>query len=379
MAKTDPKKTSRWAAALFYVAGAALIIAALLLMSRMKTGAAKQVASLSQQEKAAAQSGPAVNVVTVSGDPPSQTLTLLGETRAYLQSTLYAKVSGYLKSIDVDKGDEVAANQVLGIIESPETDAQYLAAVINARNLSLIAQRDENLVKRDMVSQQDADTAVASARMAEQDVDNLATLKSYEIIRAPFSGKITARYADPGALMQAATGSQTAALPLVRISETDRERLFIYPDQSQAAYIRVGDRAVVTDPARPGVRLDAQVTRISGAFDPSTRTMLTEIDFYNHRNLIAPGSFVEVTLRLLKRSRTLEIPAAALVLRGVKTFVAVVGSDNRVHFRPVVVANDDGVQVSIASGLKAGEIVAVNLGDSVTDGSKIEPLRAGSR
>ena len=376
MANNETRKKPVLAGALFYVVGAALIAVALLLVSRMKSGSAKHVASLLRQEQTAAQVGPRVNVVTLADDPPSQSLTLLGETRPYLESTLYAKVSGYLKSIYVDKGDEVTAGKVLAVIESPETDAQYHAAVINARNLSAIAQRDENLVKRNMISQQDAETAVAEARMAQQDAANLATLQSYEIIRAPFAGKITARYADPGALMQAATGSQTTALPLVRISETDRERLFIYPDQSEAAYIHVGDRAAITDSARPGVRLTARVTRISGEFDPSTRTMLTEIDFNNSRNLIAPGSFVEVTLRLRKRQHDLEIPAAALVLRGVKTFVAIVGPDDRVSFRPVVVANDNGVQASIRSGLRAGETLAVNLGDSVADGGKIQPVRA---
>ncbi len=379
MANKEPKRTSPLAAALFYGMGAVLVGVAFLVMSRMKAGSAKQVASLLQQEKASAQAGPRVNVVTVSKNPPSQTLTLLGETRAYLESTLYAKVSGYLKSIYVDKGDDVTANEVLAVIESPETDAQYRAAVINAHNLSIIARRDENLVKRDMISQQDADTAVADARMAEQVVANLATFRSYEIIHAPFTGKITARYADPGALMQAATGSQTTALPLVRISETDRERLFIYPDQSEAAYIHVGDRAVITDPARPDVKLVAQVSRISGEFDPSTRTMLTEIDFYNRKDLITPGSFVEVSLRLRTRSRDILIPASALVLRGAKTFAGVVGPDNRVSYRPVVVANDNGVEVSIASGLRAGETVAVNLGDAVPEGGKIQPIRAASR
>ncbi|MGH9356464.1 MAG: efflux RND transporter periplasmic adaptor subunit [Terriglobia bacterium] len=376
MANNETRKKPVRARALFYVVGAALVVAALLLMSRIKSRSAKQAASLLRQEQTVARAGPMVNVITVAEDPPSQTLTLLGETRPYLQTTLYAKVSGYLKSIDVDKGDDVGPGKVLAVIESPETDAQYHGAVINAHNLNAIAQRDEDLVKRDMISQQDAQTAVAEASMARQDVLNLATLRSYEVIRAPFAGKITARYADPGALMQAATGSQTAALPLVRISETDRERLFIYPDQGQAAYIHVGDRARITDPASPGVRLSARVERISGEFDPSTRTMLTEIDFNNRSGLIAPGSFVQVTLRLRKSSIDLEIPAAALVLRGAKTFVAVIGPGNQVKYRPVVVANDNGVQVSIRSGLRAGETIAVNLGDSVADGGKIQPVRA---
>lgn len=372
-------KKSWVAAALLYVAGFALLIVAFLLVSRLKSGKAKQITATLRGETAAAQAGPRVQVTTVQADPATQSLTLLGETRAYLESTLYAKVSGYLKTIYVDKGDTVRANEVLAVIESPETDAQYRAAVINARNLQQIAARDENLVKRDMIAEQDAETAAANAQVAAQDVQNLATLKSYEIIRAPFDGQITARYADPGALVQSAETSQTAALPLVRISEISEERLYIYPDQSNAAFIRVGDEAAVSDPAKPGVRLNARVTRISGEFDPNTRTMLVEIDFRNRGNRIPPGSFVEVTLRLRSRSRGLEIPATALVLRGVKTFVAVVGPHNRVTFRPVEVASDDGTHVVIGSGLRGGERIAINIGDSVSDGSEIQPVAPPSQ
>ncbi len=376
--KKEKKKSSWLATGILYLTGLALIVVAFILVNRMKAMKAKQITANLRERQALTQAGPRVEVVTVTSAPAVSSITLLGETHPYLESTLYAKVSGYLKSIYVDKGDTVEANQVLAVIESPETDAQYRAAVINARNLSVIAQRDLNLVKRDMIAQQDADTAVANARVAQQDVANLATLRSYETIRAPFAGKITARYADPGALVQAATSSQTSALPLVRISETDRERIYIYPDQRDAAYIRVGDPAEITDPANPGVRIAARVTRLSGEFDPDTRTMLTEIDFYNRRGLIPPGSFVRVTLKLRNHARGLEIPAEALVLRGTKTFVAIVGPDDRVTYRPVIVTNDDGVHVSASSGLRVGERIALNIGDNVPENGKVQPVTASS-
>lgn len=370
---TEKKKTSWLGAGLLYLTGLVLVIVAFILVSRMKSAKAKQVADELHTLQSEAQAGPRINVVTVASRPATASLTLLGETRPYLESTLYAKVSGYLKAIYVDKGDEVKARQTLAVIESPETDAQYEGAVINARNLRVIAQRDMNLVKRDMIAKQDAETAVANAKVAQQDAANLATLKSYEIIRAPFAGKITARYADPGALVQAATSSQTSALPVVRISETEWERVYIYPDQRDAAFLRAGDPAEITDPARPGVRIAARVTRLSGELDPSTRTMLTEIDFHNRGNLIAPGSFVRVTLRFRNRAGGVEIPAEALVLRGTKTFVAVVGADDRVTYRPVTVDNDDGIHASIRSGLRAGERIAVDIGENVPEGGKIQP------
>lgn len=379
MAGNKQENKKSWiAAVLLYVTGALLLIAALILVSRMKSGKAQQIAASLREQQAAAQAGPRVQVTTVQDAPPAQALTFLGETHAFLESTLYSKVSGYLKTIDVDKGDVVRANQVLAVIESPETDAQYQAAVINQHNLEQIAARGENLAKRDMIAQQDAETAIANAQVAEQDVQNLATLKSYEIIRAPFDGKITARYADPGALVQSAQTSQPAALPLVRISDISEERVYIFPDQSAAVFIRVGDPAVVADRARPGMKISARVTRISGEFDTATRTMLVEIDFPNYGNRIPPGSFVNVSLRLRSRSRYLEIPATALVLRGTKTFAAVVGPDNRVTFRPVEVAADDGTHVSISSGLNSGERIAINIGENVADGSEIQPVSQSS-
>src|SRR5579875_1283209 len=366
------EKNSWFATTILYLTGLVLVLVAFILVNRMKAVKAKQMALDLHERQALAQAGPRVEVVTVTNAPAVSSITLLGETHPYLESTLYAKVSGYLKSIYVDKGDRVEANQVLAVIESPETDAQYRAAVINARNLSVIAQRD-------MIAQQDADTAVANARVAQQDVANLATLKSYETIRAPFAGMITARYADPGALVQAATSSQTSALPLVRISETDRERVYIYPDQRDAAYIRVGDPAEITDPANSTVRIAARVTRLSGEFDPETRTMLAEIDFDNRRGLIPPGSFVRVTLKLRNHARGLEIPAEALVLRGTRTFVALVRSDNRVTYRPVTVTNDDGVHVSVSSGLRVGDRIALNIGDNVPENGKIQPVTVSLR
>jgi multidrug efflux pump subunit AcrA (membrane-fusion protein) len=141
----------------------------------------------------------------------------------------------------------------------------------------------------------------------------------------------------------------------------------------------VGDPAEITDPANSTVRIAACVTRLSGEFDPETRTMLTEIDFDNRRGLIPPGSFVRVTLKLRNHARGLEIPAEALVLRGTRTFVALVRSDNRVTYRPVTVTNDDGVHVSVSSGLRVGDRIALNIGDNVPENGKIQPVTVSLR
>jgi len=363
------KKKSLLAGGFLYLVGAGVVVAAFLGAEWLKSARAKQVAGELHQEQAKAEAGPRTDVVTVTSGPAAGRITLLGETHSYLESVLYAKISGYLRAVLVDKGDRVKAGELLATIESPETDAQYRAAIANARNLRRISERDQHLVRRDMVAHQDAETAAANARVANQDVANLAALTSYEMIRAPFGGKITARYADPGTLVQAATNS-----PILRISDTYHERLYVYPDQQQAAHISVGDATEITDPARPGIKLAAHVTRLSGEFDPTTRTMLTEIDFYDRGNLIPPESFVEVTIRYRQDGRYLQIPAQALILRGTKTFVAVVDSANRISYKPVVVASDDGTRVIVRSGLSRGERIAFNLSGNVSEGGKIQPV-----
>ncbi|MBZ5515243.1 MAG: efflux RND transporter periplasmic adaptor subunit [Acidobacteriia bacterium] len=346
------------------------------LWTARKSGVATE-ASARQSQQAA---GPRVRVVTVGAPPPAREVTLLGEAVPFLSATLYAKVSGYLKSIAVDKGDRVTANQVLAVIESPELDRQYEGAVADARNKRTNAQRADTLVARDMISKQEADQAEADAEVAEATVSQLAAQKTYEIIRAPFAGTVVARYADPGALVQGATQSQTAALPVVTVADTRVLRVYVYPDQSDAHFIRVSDPAEIMLPEEPNVHLRAAVTRMSRQLDSKTRTMLTEIDFQNQNDVILPGSFVRVTLKIHQpASGALTIPSEGLVMRGSKPFAAVVSAGNEVHFRPIVIGLDEGPVVRIASGLSKGDRIALNLGENVLGGSKIQPVRSGGK
>jgi membrane fusion protein (multidrug efflux system) len=371
----DWKPQTRWGAFALYLVGVLLFFACLGLAYRLWTSKTRSLNQESQERAASLQSGPRVAVVTVTESPGQRVVTLLGEARPYLATTLYAKVGGYLRTISVDKGDRVQANQVVAEIESPELDHQYQAAVADARNKRLDAERAKVLVKRDMISQQEADTTEAGAAVAEANVKALASQKSYEILRAPFAGRIVARYADPGALVQNAATSQTSALPVVTVAQTDRLRVYVYPDQSDAHFIRVGDAAEIGLPERPEVHLHARVTRLSGELDAKTRTMLTEIDFDNQGEVILPGSFVRVSLRVRgPHSGALEIPSEALIMRGDKAFVAIVNPDQTILHRPVVIGLDEGARVRIVSGLSKGERIALNVGDSLRDGSSVEPV-----
>jgi RND family efflux transporter MFP subunit len=361
-----------------YLAGIILLavsaVMAFLLFSHQRSNVEAATEKLTHEE----QKGPTVEVAIARKVGGADTLRLLGEARPFQTAIVYAKVSGYMRSISVDKGDAVRANQLIALIESPETDQQYQAAVADAHNKELIAQRYATLVKKQVVSQQSADQAEADAAISKAQLEQLKTLKSYEQLQAPFSGTVTARYADPGALIQNAATSQTSALPVVEISETSRLRIYIYVDQAHAAFVRAGDAVAIVDQAHPGTRVEARVTRTSGEIDPKTRTLLVEIDVSNPRNRILAGSFVQAEVKV-RTPPYIEVPSDALIVRGGQTMVALVTPENTVKLAQVVVGDQTGESAHLLSGIEEGARVARNLGDRAVEGGKVQLVapRAG--
>ncbi|HEY0777271.1 MAG TPA: efflux RND transporter periplasmic adaptor subunit [Gemmatirosa sp.] len=323
---------------------------------------------------AAAAQGVVVRAAAVTTSPAARHLTLIGEARPYAEVTLYAKVSEYLQSIRGDRGDRVRAGQVLATVQSPETDRALAGAQAEYNQKHVTSQRMSQLLAQQFVSTQEADQARADAEVARQRMNALAEERGYETLRAPFDGVVTARFADPGALMQNAASSQTAALPVVTVSQLDRLRVFVYLDQVDAAAVRTGALATITDNARPGVQVPARVTRVSGTLDPRTRKMLAELDLDDRGGQIVPGGFVQVTLDLPATPRA-EAPVDALITRGTASFVALVdgaaGTTARLHLVPVTVAGNDGRVVTFASGVSVGQRVALNAA-ALADGARVQ-------
>ncbi len=366
MSDKPKRRLTRFHLSALAVVGASFV-GSFFLVSTRQGDIERQAKVLSAEFKA----GPLVEVATAQPGGTSRTITLPGEAVPYQSVTIYAKVSGYLRRIAVDKGDSVTAGQVLARIESPETDQQYNRALADLENKRRIATRARDLAERNFLSPQAAEQAETDVRTAEADVASLATIKSYEILRAPFDGTVTARYADEGALIQNAETNQTSALPIVTVADMKRLRVYCYVEQGDAPYVHVGTPAVVKDASHAERAVRAKVARVSGELDPKSRTLLTEIDIASDQAIL-PGSFVNVTLDI-PASGYVEVPAGALLTRTRGSYVAVVRGDNRIEMRPVKVAGTDGVNVRIAEGVKANERVALNLGSDVSDGSRVRP------
>lgn len=316
--------------------------------------------------------GPLVKLHTLALSPPERIVQLQGEALPYASTTLYAKVSGFLKDIRVDKGDHVRKGQVMGRLESPEVEQDFQSLKADALQKQDDLKRAESLRKSDLISQQQVEAARTAARMADAKLSSQGALRNYQVLTAPFDGVVTARYADPGALVQNAQNGASGAQPLVTVSKIDRLRVSLYLDQRYAALAKPGLTVTLTSVDRPDAPLAAKVTRTSGALDPRTRTLLTEVEVDNRKGQLLAGAFVNVSLAL-KVTPRLELPVEALVLKGGQTFVAVFGSDQKVQMRPVQVGSEDNQRLPVISGLKAGEQVILNPGEYAQDGMKVRP------
>ena len=221
-----------------------------------------------EQRHALVAAGTLVRTAKVGMTPPSRTVLVTSEVRANQHATLFAKVSGYLRDIRVDKGDRVRKGGLLATLESPETDQAVVSARADLALRKQVVERDRALRGKGFVSQTDLDTAEANLKVAVSNLERTSALKSYEELRAPFNGTVTARFADPGALL-------TAAQPLVEFADVDHLRVAVQLGQDDAALVHPGDP--VTLELSSGT-FPAKVSRISSAIDSKTRTMLAEID-----------------------------------------------------------------------------------------------------
>jgi RND family efflux transporter MFP subunit len=296
---------------------------------------------------------------------------LPGDVRGFLQSTVYAKIAGYVKSVRVDKGDHVDEGQILGVLESPEIDQQVAAAEADVAVKRRTFERFQQLVKKDFVSVQEFETARAQYEVSLATVKQAKALRAYETLRAPFAGVVTARYVDPGALIPAATGSSESALPLVEIADLRRLRVLVFVQQDAAPFVHAGDEVTIRVDEQPDLCIAAPVSRCAQALDPRTRTMLCEIWLANQSRLY-PGTFVHVTFHLAA-PRTPVIDSGALVLRNHKPSVAVV-RDGRIHFVPVRPGLDDGKTVQIVEGLQVGERIALAPPAELAENDIVQPV-----
>jgi RND family efflux transporter MFP subunit len=328
---------------------------------------------------------PTVAVTPVIREDLFKQLTIQAEFRPYQEIDLLAKVAGFLQTINVDIGDYVKAGDLVGTLEVPElqddlaravaaeqrAEADHKEAHLNYARLVSVNQSNPHLVaQQDLDGAEARDSVTAAAVAAAQaDEKKYRTLAGYTRISAPFSGVITKRYADPGALIQAGTSSDTQTKPLIRLSENNRLRLDFPVSASYAEGIKVGDPVEVHLDAEPLPR-QGVIARFSRRIDLETRTMETEVEVPNADLKLIPGMYATVVLKLDPRPQALAIPVEA-VSGNTHPTVFVVNHEQQIEERAVQLGLETPTKFEVLSGLHEGEQVMIGNRASVHAGEKV--------
>jgi len=301
-------------------------------------------------------------------------ITVPGNVMAYQEATLYAKVAGYLRTISVDKGDSVKEGALLAEIEAPEMLADLVKAMAEAEAAQLDYKRVTEAQKKasDLVMPQTVDAARAKSGVAVAGVQRIETLLSYAKITAPFSGVITKRWVDPGALIPAATSSSAAkSAAVLTLMDFTTVRIDIAVPDTEAPFVKKDLSVKVTVDELPGRSFAGTITRFAYALDEATKTMTTEIEISNPDLALRPGMWASVEIELQKKENALLVPAETLVTEKNKNSVFVV-RDNKAQKVSVTTGFDDGVNVEILKGCGPNDAVIIAGKQSVTDGQKVQ-------
>ena len=343
-------------------------------------------------------------------------ISLTGEFQPFQEVDLMAKVSGYMKSIQVDIGDQVKEGQILATLEIPEMgdDINRANAAVQAADADVATARDElrratssheiahisftriqdvNKKEAGLVPVQEIDVlhsrdleaeaqmAMAQSRLRSAEQHNqmalseqarVQTLFQYTKIVAPFSGVITKRYASVGSMIQAGTASQTQAMPVVRISQNNPLRLMLPVPESAVSLIRTGE-TVQVNVRSIGKTIEGRITRFSKSVQASTRTMETEVDIANPDSTLVPGLYADVVLRTEQHLNTLSIPVDAVARTGESTSVYTVDSSGVVRISQIKTGIETPQQIEVLSGLQEGDAVIVGRHSGLQNGTRVRP------
>jgi RND family efflux transporter MFP subunit len=346
----------------------------------------------------------------------SSTLTVAGEFQPYQEVDLHAKVSGYIRRINVDIGDRIKNGEVLAVLEVPELNAQVAASkaqiqhsqaeIARAQSEITFAEADYGAVhaaytrlaeaakqRPGLIAEQELDDArakdqdaVAKINVAESALEathgqlavskaenqRVQSLEDYSIVTAPFTGVVTMRYADVGSLIQAGTASSTQSMPVVRVAQSDLLRLRMPVPEEDVPFIHIGGEILIRVKAT-GKTFTGRVIRFTRELNTSTRTMLVEVDVPNPDLSLASGMYAETTIVLQQRNAVLIVPASAVVRQDGHPFVLVVDRENKVVKASAGVGIEGADRVEITRGLAEGQSVIVSGQTNYQAGQVVHP------
>jgi RND family efflux transporter MFP subunit len=336
-----------------------------------------------------------VEVVRVTSKIVDREVKLPGEFRPYLAVPIHAKLAGFVKQVNVDRGSAVKQGQLLAILEAPEMQAQIVEAESKAQAIEL--QRAEAAAKLAgaqstygrlkaasatpgvvaendvIVAQKTVEAAEALERSYEDSIkaaraqaQAVKDLGQYLQIKAPFDGIITERNVHPGALVGPGSGST----PLLRLHQITRLRLVVAVPEALVGAIVKGARVPFVVPAYPGETFYGVVSLLAHDLDEKTRTMAVELDVRNPDLRLGAGMYPEVQWPVRRPQPSLLVPPTSIVTTTERTFVIRV-RDGVAEWVNVSRGARVGDLVEVFGALKDADSIVRRGTDEIREGSKI--------
>src|ERR1700678_1206099 len=330
---------------------------------------------------------PTVAVIQPKVEAGNDELLLPGNLLGFIESPIFARTNGYLLRWYKDIGSKVQKGELLASIDTPEVDQELSQARASREQIKaalalakISSDRWTNLRKTDSVSQQEADQqtsgyqqAQANLAAADANVRRLEELESFKSVYAPFSGVLTRRNVDPGALINSGAGA--TGRELFDIARVDPLRVYISVPQAYAPSMKVGVKAVVTLQEFPGEKFLGTIARTADAIDPATRTLNTEVDVPNKDGKLLSGSFGQVHFATGTSVPRITIPVNAMLFRAQGPQVAVVDSNGKVHLHPITIGRDFGATLEILGGIEVSDQIVINPSDSLEEGQQVHVVK----
>jgi len=313
-----------------------------------------------------------VQVAHPTRGPITRYITLPATIRPYQQVTLHAKVAGYLKTISVDRGDQVKEGDLLAELEAPEllADQSRLQAEVDVAKTDLQRLDDAQKKAPDLIVPLTVDLARSKYEVAAANLKRNETLLRYCRIVAPFSGTITRRWADPGALIPAATSGAPQNAALLTLMDNSRLRIEVAIPQAEALYVKKDLPVELKLDEFVGKKFSGKITRFADALDDMSKTMATEVELENATHELRPGMFLTAKVGIDHKSDTLLIPVEALLVEKVKTSVFKF-VDGKARKSPVKTGFEDGVSVEILEGAGSDDAIILVGKLALADGQPV--------
>ena len=346
----------------------------------------------------AASGPPTIDVVRVLEQPVNVTLSLPGELTPYQTVAIYPRVTGFVKTIHVDRGSRMRAGDLIAVLEAPELAAQrseaqsklqsaeaQLGAVRSKADADtstydrlkaasaipgVVAGNDLVLAQKTVEADQgQVAAAEQNIEAARQALKSVSDVEGYLTVTAPFDGVVTERNIHPGAFVGPASGPG-AATPMVRLVENTRLRLVIPVPEAYIAGVATGIQMPFSVAAYPGQTFSGTVARIAQAVDVSTRTMAIELDVSNTDGRLAPGTFCQVQWPVRRTGPSLLVPSGSVANTTGRTFVVRV-RNGRTEWVDVKTGLGSGQLVEVFGDLQSGDEIAARATDEMRPGTEV--------